>query len=62
MTMLQIQFANTGMRKGELLALKWTDIDFENHTITVSKAISLDDTNKIYLKSTKTGKTRIMIS
>lgn len=48
------------MRKGELLALKWTDIDFENHEITVSKAISLDDTNKIYLKSTKTGKTRII--
>lgn len=52
--------AYTGMRKGELLALKWTDIDFENHEITVSKAISLDDTNKIYLKSTKTGKTRII--
>ena len=48
------------MRKGELFALKWTDIDFENHEITVSKAISLDDTNKIYLKSTKTGKTRII--
>lgn len=52
--------AYTGMRKGELFALKWTDIDFENHEITVSKAISLDDTNKIYLKSTKTGKTRII--
>ncbi|MBD8036618.1 site-specific integrase [Solibacillus sp. A46] len=52
--------AYTGMRKGELLALKWTDIDFENHEITVSKAISLDYNNKIYLKSTKTGKTRII--
>lgn len=52
--------AYTGMRKGELLALQWTDIDFENHEITVSKAISLNDENKIYLKSTKTGKTRII--
>lgn len=42
------------MRKGEVLALKRSDVDFENHEITVSKAISLDENNKIYLKSTKT--------
>ena len=28
----------TGMRSGELFALKWTDIEFENRTISVSKA------------------------
>lgn len=29
---------NTGMRKGELLALTWDDIDFEERTISVNKS------------------------
>ena len=29
----------TGLRRGELLALRWNDIDFEHHTLTVSSAI-----------------------
>lgn len=29
----------TGMRKGEILALKWKDIDFENNIINVSKSV-----------------------
>lgn len=29
----------TGLRLGELLALKWTDIDFINNTLTVNKSI-----------------------
>ena len=30
-----------GLRKGELLALEWSDIDFDNDTVTVSKACSV---------------------
>ena len=30
-----------GLRKGELLALEWSDVDFENDTVTVSKAVSV---------------------
>lgn len=30
----------TGMRKGELLALEWSDFDYENNTVTVSKSCS----------------------
>jgi integrase len=30
----------TGMRSGELLALKWEDIDFENETISITKTIA----------------------
>ncbi|MBC7430002.1 MAG: site-specific integrase [Bacteriovorax sp.] len=43
---------NTGMRSGELYALEWNDIDFENKLITVSKSYNkrLDQ-----VKSTKAG-------
>lgn len=30
----------TGMRRGELMALKWSDIDFVNKTISVTKALT----------------------
>ena len=32
---------NTGMRMGEILALTWDDIDFNNNTITVNKNLSV---------------------
>ncbi len=31
----------TGLRKGELLALQWSDINFEQNTVQVTKAITL---------------------
>ena len=41
---LIIMALNTGMRRGELLKLKWNDLDFDNHFI--------------YIKETKTAKMR----
>ncbi len=32
-----LTLAHTGMRVGELCALKWRDIDFDNHTLSISK-------------------------
>lgn len=29
----------SGLRRGELLALEWSDIDFENNTVTVNKSV-----------------------
>src|SRR5262249_40686941 len=29
----------TGMRQGELLALQWADVDFENNTVTVRRTV-----------------------
>ena len=48
----------TGIRLGELCALKWGDIDLENRIITVNKTLQrIKDTDK-----TATKKTKIIIS
>jgi integrase len=48
---LLVMALHTGMRRGEILKLKWTDVDFPNRIITVQEAksgkkrmISMDDT------------------
>ena len=43
----------TGMRKGEILALQWRDIDFERNVISVTKSIAHENNNP-YVKSPKT--------
>jgi len=46
----------TGMRSGELYALKWTDMDLEGRIISVSKAWN----SKNGFTSTKTQRTRVV--
>lgn len=46
----------TGMRSGELYALKWSDLDFETKTISVSKSWS----SKNGYTSTKNQKSRVV--
>lgn len=50
--------AFSGMRKGEALALKWTDLNFKENEIRINKAISRGKYNQLYLKGTKTGTVR----
>lgn len=45
----------TGLRTGEIMALKLEDIDFENNTITIQRSI-----RKGVESGTKTGKTRVV--
>ena len=47
---------STGMRSGELFALRWTDIDFEGRTIAVTKQW----TSKNGYGPTKTQKNRVV--
>ncbi len=56
----------TGLRIGELLALKWEDIDFKQKTITITKSASIVKVSKKgnpYIGTTKTdsGKRKIPI-
>lgn len=49
---------DTGCRRGELCALEWSDIDFENCLITVRKNLQYTPGKGVYFTSPKNGKTR----
>ncbi|EOB3406986.1 tyrosine-type recombinase/integrase [Enterococcus hirae] len=59
-TMLHV-LAYTGLRKGELAALTWNDIDFTNQTLSVTKTGYYLNGNP-YITSTKTNKSTRIIS
>ena len=42
------------MRKGEALALKWSDIDFVNQTISINKTLSIGEHNSLIIGTPKT--------
>lgn len=54
----------TGLRRGELLALRWRDIDFEGSRISVRRAIGLIKTygkgEEIIESTPKSGKSRVV--
>jgi integrase len=53
--------AYTGLRKGEALALTWSDIDFEDNTLTVNKALTRGENSKLILQPPKTkGSVRVI--
>lgn len=54
--------AYTGLREGEALALKWSDIDFENKKITVNKtAVRIKEKQTLQTPKTKNSKRVISI-
>lgn len=54
--------AYTGFRQGEALALKWSDIDFENKKITINKtAVRIKEKQSLQTPKTKNSKRVISI-
>ena len=45
----------TGLRRGEICGLKWSDIDFENRRLRVERSLSAVTNGKIQIGETKTG-------
>ncbi len=46
----------TGLRRGEICGLKWTDFDEENNTLYINRTIHMQKGGKIYEGEPKTGK------
>ncbi|HIX01363.1 MAG TPA: site-specific integrase [Candidatus Ligilactobacillus excrementigallinarum] len=46
--------AYSGMRKGEALALKWKDIDFNKNMISINKTVTMVENNKLVIQPPKT--------
>ena len=54
--------AFTGMRKGELAALKWSDVDFKNETISINKTVAHSSNGSLHIQAPKTSKSIRTIS
>ena len=50
----------TGLRRGECCALKWSNIDFKGLTLTVSGSLSYTSKRGVYLDTPKNGQERIV--
>lgn len=58
---LHVLAIHTGMRQGELLALKWEDVDLDAATVSVRRTLTKSGTT-LLTGDTKTGKSRRTIS
>ncbi|NLK65065.1 MAG: tyrosine-type recombinase/integrase, partial [Tissierellia bacterium] len=52
-TMIKM-FIYSGLRRGEMCGLEWSDIDFENHLITIRRSSQYVPGKGIFTKETKT--------
>ena len=51
----------TGMRRGELMGLVWSDIDFDNNTITIQRSMQYLPDMGVFTSDTKTKSSRRVI-
>jgi len=56
---LQVAFA-TGARRGEVCALRWDDVDLERRTVRIDKSVTATKRDGVVIKSTKTGRVRLV--
>jgi integrase len=50
----------SGAREGEIVALEWKHIDFDNNTIKIEQSLTLKTGEGVKVKSTKTNRVRIV--
>jgi integrase len=50
----------SGAREGEIVALEWKHIDFENNTVKIEQSLTLKTGEGVKVKSTKTNRARIV--
>jgi integrase len=56
---LYVLAVTTGMRRGELLGLKWSDVDLENATVSIRRTLTrTDNCKRVSLGEPKTKKSR----
>jgi integrase len=48
----------TGARRGEVLALRWSDLDLKGHTVTIRHSLARTQSLGLFLKEPKNGKSR----
>ena len=51
----------TGMRRGELMGLVWSDVDFDNNTITIQRSLQYLPDMGVFTSDTKTKSSRRVI-
>ena len=47
--------ANTGARRGEICALRWSDLDVGNRVLTIARAVAKGGGDGVVVRQTKTG-------
>jgi integrase len=50
----------TGARRGEVCALRWSDIDFDARTVRIERSVSVIKGTGVSFKTTKTGNVRLV--
>lgn len=50
----------TGMRRGELLALRWSDVDLDASALTVARSVVIAEDRSIAFKEPKSGRVRTL--
>lgn len=48
----------TGARRGEVLGLRWSDVDFESDTVTIRRSLTRTHSRGMFFKEPKSGKAR----
>lgn len=50
----------TGARRGEVLGLRWEDVDFDSARLTIRRSVSYTPTSGVTIKGTKTNRERVV--